>query len=46
LGAYVEVTGLVHRLKALGWKKLLGFHHAWNENVIHQFYATLEVHAE
>ena len=28
----------------MGWKKVLGFHHGWNETMIHQFYATLEVH--
>lgn len=29
----------------MGWKKVLGFRHGWNETVIRQFYATLEVQA-
>ena len=30
----------------MGWKKELGFCHGWNKTMIHQFYATLEVHLE
>ena len=37
---------LVGIFKAMGWRKVLQFHHDWNEAVIRQFYATLEVQAK
>lgn len=46
LKAYAPTAELVKKLHTLGWKKVLGFHHGWNEAVIRQFYATLEVHKD
>ena len=45
LQTHARLAGLVEKLKVMGWKKVLGFHHGWNETTIHEFYATLEVHA-
>ena len=40
------MNSLVASLKAMGWAKILGFQQDWNEAVIWQFYATLEVRAD
>jgi hypothetical protein len=46
LRTHAQLTDLVEKLKVMGYKKVLEFHHDWNEIVIRRFYATLEVHAE
>ena len=38
-----QLADLVDMLKVMGWRKVLEFHQAYNETVIHQFYTTLEV---
>ena len=46
LDIFYYMNSLVASLKAMGWAKILGFQQDWNEAVIWQFYATLEVHAD
>ena len=40
------MNSLVASLKAMGWAKILGFRQDWNEAIIRQFYATLELRAD
>ena len=46
LDIFVYMNSLVDSLKAMGWEKILGFQQDWNEAIIRQFYATLEVRAD
>lgn len=40
------MVGLVDMFKVMGWRSVLEFQHDYNEAVIHQFYATMEVWAK
>lgn len=46
LKSFSYMSSLIDSLKTLGWKRTLRLHQDWNEAVIRQFYATLEVHDE
>jgi len=38
------ISSLVDSLGVMGWRRVLEFKQDWNEAVIQQFYATLEIH--
>ena len=46
INTYAQMADLVDMFKVMGWNKVLEFRQDWNEAVICQFYATLEVQAE
>ena len=42
----MHMSSLVDLLGVMGWRRILEFKQDWNEAVIRQFYATLEVCAQ
>ncbi|KAG0542208.1 hypothetical protein BDA96_02G083600 [Sorghum bicolor] len=46
LERFVHVRSLVDMFEGVGWRNALGLKQDWNEAVIRQFYATLEVRAQ
>ena len=45
LESFTHLANLMDMLGVMGWRDVLAFRQDWNELVIHQFYATLEVRA-
>ena len=46
LECFLYMSSLVDFLGVMGWRRILEFKQDWNEAVIRQFYATLEVRAQ
>ena len=46
LESFMYMSSLVDFLGVMGWRMILKFKQDWNEEVIQQFYTTLEVQAE
>ena len=46
LESFGHMAVLDDMFRAMGWRNVLGFKQDWNEAVIRQFYATLEVRAQ
>jgi hypothetical protein len=42
----VSLQGLLSKVEGAGLKNIMRFCHNWNEGVVQQFYATLEVNHE
>jgi hypothetical protein len=42
----VSLQGLLSKVEGVGLKNIMRFRHNWNEGVVQQFYATLEVNHE
>jgi len=43
LESFMYISSLVDSLGVMGWRRVLEFKQDWNEAVIQQFYATLEI---
>ena len=43
---FPRINDLVQSFQGMGLRKVMEFRHNWNESVLHQFYATLEVNME
>jgi len=46
LESFMYMSSLVDSLRVMGWRRVLEFKQDWNDAVIRQFYATLEVRSK